>query len=674
MSDGKSFEVPEITDEDVRWATGVLGLPEYAFFGSDGTDPRKEVLKEMTSIDVSACPGSGKTTLLVAKLAILANKWKYRTKGICVLSHTNAARDEIEKRLGHSAIGRNLLSYPHYIGTIHGFVDHFFALPWLRSKGYPIKMVDTEVCLSKRWFSLSRGIRNGLEKNRHTPSVMSICSPAFNLGKVRWGRGTLSKDSATYTSMENACRLTTEQGYFCFDEMFMWAHELFLKDPEIIDIIRSRFPVLFIDETQDNSESQSQILNAIFQAGDNPIIRQRFGDENQAIYDFMGAEEASTDKFPIEGVKRDIPNSHRFCECIARLSGPLGLNSDTCNLIGKGPKGYPPLSLEEGKPHTIFLFDDETISNVLNAYGNLIISSFPSDFIRKGVFTAVGQVHRSDDDTRKPRHVGHYWPDYDYVLCSKAPKPDSFLKYIYAGFGMAQQLLEVNPFVEKIAEGILRLAGMASEFSASPKKGGCHRLVLRLLEEHPQMIEEYGRVVHYWVINGPLPTKDVWEGAQNDQIRKLAEVIAQEPLNSQEASHFMRWEGIENEPVPEAGAIKCRDNIYRYSEDNETVHIRVGSIHSVKGETHAATLVLETFWHDHNLESILKWLCDAKRGCKGVGVRIRNRLKIHYVAMTRPSHLLCLAIKRASLEYADGKPKLKLCERLRNLGWRIVPV
>jgi DNA helicase-2/ATP-dependent DNA helicase PcrA len=147
MADAVPFEPPVVTDYDVTWVTEVLGLPENAFCGADGTDPRREVLKDMASIDVSACPGSGKTTLLVAKLAILANKWKYRTKGICVLSHTNAARDEIEKRIGYSAVGRDLLAYPHFIGTIHGFVDQFLALPWLRSKGYPIKMVNTDLCL-----------------------------------------------------------------------------------------------------------------------------------------------------------------------------------------------------------------------------------------------------------------------------------------------------------------------------------------------------------------------------------------------------------------------------------------------------------------------------------------------------------------------------------------------
>lgn len=95
MSDEQSFVPPEITDDDIRWASDLLNLPHGSFFGSDGNDPRQEVLKSMERIDVAACPGSGKTTLLVAKLAILARKWNYRTHGICVLSHTNTARNEI---------------------------------------------------------------------------------------------------------------------------------------------------------------------------------------------------------------------------------------------------------------------------------------------------------------------------------------------------------------------------------------------------------------------------------------------------------------------------------------------------------------------------------------------------------------------------------------------------
>ncbi|MDP2699422.1 UvrD-helicase domain-containing protein [Thalassospira sp.] len=143
MKDLAPFVFPEITDDDIAWASRVMGLPDEAF------DPaRQKVLKDRTSIDVAACPGSGKTTLLVTKLAILARKWVDTRRGICVLSHTNVARDEIEKKLGSTAEGQVLLSYPHFIGTIHGFVDKFLAIPYLRWKGWDC-LIDDDLCFEK---------------------------------------------------------------------------------------------------------------------------------------------------------------------------------------------------------------------------------------------------------------------------------------------------------------------------------------------------------------------------------------------------------------------------------------------------------------------------------------------------------------------------------------------
>lgn len=138
-----------INDEDIAWAEKLLSLPPGAF-----DQERKEAIKALGRFDVQACPGSGKTTLVVAKLAILANKWPYSTRGICVVSHTNVARKEIQERLGMTEIGQKLLSYPHFIGTIHGFVNRFVALPWIRSKGWPISVVDTDIALNKRWSKL----------------------------------------------------------------------------------------------------------------------------------------------------------------------------------------------------------------------------------------------------------------------------------------------------------------------------------------------------------------------------------------------------------------------------------------------------------------------------------------------------------------------------------------
>jgi superfamily I DNA/RNA helicase len=68
--------------------------------GYDFSHPsQQEFLFKITSCDIQAAPGNGKTTLLVAKLALLAQTWEWRARGVCVISHTNAAREEVQAKL-----------------------------------------------------------------------------------------------------------------------------------------------------------------------------------------------------------------------------------------------------------------------------------------------------------------------------------------------------------------------------------------------------------------------------------------------------------------------------------------------------------------------------------------------------------------------------------------------
>ena len=129
MSSIPPFTSPLILDADVEWITALLNLRPHAFTGASNDDPRLEALKSHRIMDVEACPGSGKTTLLVAKLGALSRQWQDTTRGICVLSHTNVARHEIEAGLGTTSEGQRLMGYPHFVGTIHSFVNEFLALP-----------------------------------------------------------------------------------------------------------------------------------------------------------------------------------------------------------------------------------------------------------------------------------------------------------------------------------------------------------------------------------------------------------------------------------------------------------------------------------------------------------------------------------------------------------------
>src|SRR5687768_12001414 len=101
------MDISPITDADILWAKNLLGLPNNAFTERIGYDHGRDVLCLLESADIAACPGSGKTTILVAKLAVLARKWSSKHRGICVLSHTNVARNEIANRLSGTLTGES---------------------------------------------------------------------------------------------------------------------------------------------------------------------------------------------------------------------------------------------------------------------------------------------------------------------------------------------------------------------------------------------------------------------------------------------------------------------------------------------------------------------------------------------------------------------------------------
>ena len=127
----------EISDQDIE-STEKLLLPEGAHFPEDA----RNVIRCWHSADVTACPGSGKTTVLLAKLKLLVDRMPLENgAGICVLSHTNVAVDEIRNRL--SNYSDKLLRYPNYIGTIQSFVDKFVTMPYLRNiAGRNVQAVD----------------------------------------------------------------------------------------------------------------------------------------------------------------------------------------------------------------------------------------------------------------------------------------------------------------------------------------------------------------------------------------------------------------------------------------------------------------------------------------------------------------------------------------------------
>jgi len=655
-----------VAEADIERVTGLLKLPKDAFDAS-----RTDVLMSMEPMDVAACPGSGKTTLLIAKLSILAEKWRDRTRGICVLSHTNVARSEVENRLGHSTSGRRLLYYPHYIGTIHGFVNEFLALPWLRSRGHLVRRIDTATCQERRWARLKRDTRTGLQKNNHDPGVLSIKTPDLHLGDIRWGKGLLGKHTPTYQDMQRVCKASLEEGFHCYDEMFMWARHLITTAPQCTGFIRDRFPLLFVDEAQDNSEDQSALLHLIFGPEERvKTLRQRFGDSNQAIFDSISGSAALTDPFPNAAIVRDIPDSHRFGKGIASVAAPLGLVPQS--LKGRGPDIRRVANPKE-QQHTLFLFEDHAEKKVLAAYAELLIASFTQDELRDGSFIAVGQVHRppvTESQAKVPQHVGQYWPEYSHELAGQEARPQTLRDQILFGISKAKATGEASEGVQVFAQGIARLLGMMDCKTDVRMSKRTHRHIAAALTAHPKVLRRYNYMACRFILKRREPTANRWSKVWQAAIREIVEIIAGGPISSAEANAFLASTGGSANAV-QMTAASANGNCFRYPAVDPKVAVRVGSIHSVKGETHTAALILETFWHSHNLESVLPWLDGSRAGGEGAGERDKARLKLHYVGLSRPTHLLCLAMKQSSFSNSKGELDKSLTHRMEARGWQI---
>src|SRR3989304_938372 len=129
-----------ITNDDISWSESIL-LPPGEHFDEE----RQAVINCLETKDILACPGSGKAVVLLAKLLILSRKMPLENnRGICVLTHTNVAINEIKSHAYFAS--QKLFNYPNHFGTIQSFVDKYLAIPAyiLRFKKRP-RYVVTEV-------------------------------------------------------------------------------------------------------------------------------------------------------------------------------------------------------------------------------------------------------------------------------------------------------------------------------------------------------------------------------------------------------------------------------------------------------------------------------------------------------------------------------------------------
>lgn len=302
-------------------------------------EPRREVIKSWR--DAQSCPGSGKTTLVAAKLLLLARKWREPYRGVCALTHTNVARDEITaKALEHPA-GFKLLTYPHFVGTIQEFVNRFLGLPYVRAC-YEFKRLieDDEGQLEVRRArvpghtieDICRNLYHACDRANYEVIKDYLGTLHFvnTDGDLRFFKQHGSPENSPASSGADRRRMLSalkeamcQAGIFHFKDMYAFAERLIAQNPDLIAALRARFPVVLIDEMQDAQRFQDELLHRIFAC--DQVRLQRLGDPDQAIFDGIGGEEPN-ETYNGRGDLYEVRTTHRFGTDIAEKIIGLSYN------------------------------------------------------------------------------------------------------------------------------------------------------------------------------------------------------------------------------------------------------------------------------------------------------------------------------------------------------------
>lgn len=390
-------------------------------------DERRNALLESGSRDFNAVPGSGKTSLLAAKLMLLAKKWPHTRRGICILSHTNVARDEIARRLADTPEGAKLLSYPHFIGTIHSFVNQFFAIPMLRSMGKKIDVIDDQVFTDKAMALLQHrmfgALRSYLDRQNNGDAIVSTLHYRTAELEVHVERGKLPGTATqSYKALVKLKNILAEAGCFRHRDMFAYASLAFKTCPHLVEVVHRRFPMVFIDEMQDTSWEQEALLNHIF---DGKSVMQRFGDIDQKIL----SDEENIDQltFPRAGYGC-ISTSKRFGKDIADAVGKVRGSGDP--VVGEGANSHPPILL---------LYATADTTKVIPHFGRMVMNRLTAEDIGDREVKVMCARKAGDGNVDAGRHLLDYWPVFGGVQQSAGRRSECFWSLIGNAKGALQE-------------------------------------------------------------------------------------------------------------------------------------------------------------------------------------------------------------------------------------------
>ena len=241
---------------------------------------------------VLAGAGSGKTSVLTRRIGWLTQVERVPPWAILAVTFTNKAAGEMRARLESLIPGG---TQGLTVGTFHGIAHSLLRRHWREAglpEGFQILDADDQQRLVKR---VVAGL--GLDEARFPPRQATWTINGWKDEGKRPDAIEHRDHPVTHTlvriyqAYEDACR---RAGLVDFAELLLRAHELWLKNPAVLEHYQNRWRHLLIDEFQDTNTLQYAWIRVL--AGSTSKVFA-VGDDDQSIYGWRGARVENMQQF-----------------------------------------------------------------------------------------------------------------------------------------------------------------------------------------------------------------------------------------------------------------------------------------------------------------------------------------------------------------------------------------
>lgn len=233
-------------------------------------------------IQVLAGPGSGKTYLTIRRIRHLICHHGISPNKILVITFTKAAATEMEERFMKLTEGL----YPGVsFGTFHAIYFHI-----LQKSGYGNGHL-TPASAQEKWKYLEHVLKiHGIEEMDRDLAAALLKEISHWKNSGNEPEGQFITEETVRTKLPDIClaynEILKEQNKLDFDDMICLCRDLLERDASLCSYWQNAFSHILVDEFQDISPLQYQILKKLALPENHLFV---VGDDDQSIYGFRGA-------------------------------------------------------------------------------------------------------------------------------------------------------------------------------------------------------------------------------------------------------------------------------------------------------------------------------------------------------------------------------------------------